>query len=518
MASDDKRKPNNSSKDTPLESLLKLGKLLLSKGDIHVILSTALEAAMENIRAQSGLIGFVAEDGSITFEVNSSAGRATPPQLNDGVVREIITKIKTEKKAFRLLGAKLYCEVFGNAKADLTELNLLCLPLAYKGSIFGIVCLGRKNKQGAFDSETAYFAELFAEFISFAAYHGFMRQQHAHLPNAIEKKLRARYNFDGIVAQHSRMLAIFKLVAQVANSEATVLIQGESGTGKELIARALHRNSGRCNKPFVPINCGAFSESLLDSELFGHVQGAFTGAGRDKSGWFALAEGGTIFLDEVSEMCPAMQVKLLRVLQFNEYAPVGSTELRQANVRIVAATHKDLEDLVSQGTFREDLSYRLNVIDLELPPLRQRRTDIPLLSQHFIAVFNEQNGTKKRLSSRARAALLSYDFPGNVRQLENAIQRGVALSEGDVIEPQHLPKTMHNDGQSSSHPATEKVTLAVAKRRAADKVEQDVVTNCLEAAKGHISNAARIAGIDVSNYHKILRKHHINPFEFKRPA
>lgn len=519
MASDDTREWSRRRKDDLLGSLLQMGKLLLSESDIHVILSTAIDGAMEMTEARCGMIGFAAPDGSVLFEVTRYTGQKKPRRPNEEVILEIIAKVKAAKKTIFLSNIRPYDMSSGHAKTQRqTALNVLCLPLTYKGHIFGIVCLGCQKKQRLFDSETVFFAERFAEFISFAAYHALKSQPQLSAPNNVERKLRTRYDFKGIVGQHPKMLAILKLVAQVADSEATVLIQGESGTGKELIARALHRNSGRRDKPFVPINCGAFSEGLLDSELFGHVQGAFTGAGKDKPGWFALAKGGTIFLDEVSDMCPAMQIKLLRVLQFNEYAPVGGTDMCHADVRVVAATHNNLQDLVSKGTFREDLSYRLDVIDLEIPSLRQRRSDIPLLSQHFLTAFTGRNGVKKRLSAQAQTALLSYDFPGNVRQLENAIQRGIALSEGEVIKPQDLPKMIRDCHRPSARSSKEKVTLAAAKRQAANKAEQEVVRDCLEAANGHISNAARIAGIDVSNYHKILRKHHINPFEFKRPA
>jgi len=231
----------------------------------------------------------------------------------------------------------------------------------------------------------------------------------------LEKNLRSRYRFEFIVGHHPKMIKNLKLVSQIADTDATVLIQGESGTGKELIAHAIHYNSKRQDNPFVTINCGALPESLLESELFGHVKGAFTGAIKDKAGWFESARDGTIFLDEVCEMTCELQVKLLRILQTGEYTPVGSTENRKCNVRFVAATNKDLLALVHEGKFREDLYFRLNVIDLELPPLRERKSDIHLLIQHFMHLYTLKCEKKDvNISKDTEGLLLAYNFPGDV--------------------------------------------------------------------------------------------------------
>ncbi|MFQ6114992.1 MAG: sigma-54 interaction domain-containing protein, partial [bacterium] len=248
----------------------------------------------------------------------------------------------------------------------------------------------------------------------------------------LETELRSRYRFDFIVGHHPKMVMNLKLVSQIADTDATVLIHGESGTGKELIARALHYNSKRQYNPFVTINCGALPESLLESELFGHVRGSFTGAIKDKPGWFECAHGGTIFLDEVSEMTPALQVKLLRILQTGDYSPVGSTETRKCDVRFVAATNKDLPALVHEGKFREDLYFRLNVIDIEVPPLRERKSDIAFLSEYFMSLYGAKYGKEKvQMAQETEQRLFSYDFPGNVRELENIIQRCVLLAENN---------------------------------------------------------------------------------------
>ncbi|MFQ5865747.1 MAG: sigma-54 interaction domain-containing protein [bacterium] len=336
--------------------------------------------------------------------------------------------------------------------------------------------------------------------------------------STLEMELRSTFRFEFIVGHHPKMVNNLKLVSQIADTDATVLVQGESGTGKELIARALHCNSGRQDEPFVPINCGALPESLLESELFGHVRGAFTGAISDKPGWFERANGGTIFLDEVSEMTPALQVKLLRILQAGDYSPVGSTENRKCDVRIIAATNKDLLALVHQERFREDLYYRLNVIDIEVPPLRDRKSDIPLLTQHFINVYSAQYGKENlKMSRDTQRWLLSYAFPGNVRELENIIQRCVALVENNIIQPQHLPPSL-NGGTNNIGLAEKHSSFRAAKQRVVEKFEQEYIVDCLKASQGNVSRAAKSAGIDVKNFHVKMRKYGIDAHAFKMPT
>jgi DNA-binding NtrC family response regulator len=256
----------------------------------------------------------------------------------------------------------------------------------------------------------------------------------------LKRTLKQRYNFANIVGKSDSMLRVFDLVAQVAPSRSTVLIQGESGTGKEIIAKAIHANSPRRDKPFVPINTGAMPSELLESTLFGHVKGAFTSAVASKKGLFEVANGGTLFLDEIATMGLDTQSKILRVLQDKRFMHLGGIQEIQVDVRILAATNVDLRQAVRDGRFREDLFYRLNVITVDLPPLRARREDIPLLAQHFLELYaSENNLAPRRLSADAMRALMDYDWPGNVRELENAIERGVVLSSGPVIGAELLP-------------------------------------------------------------------------------
>jgi len=263
-----------------------------------------------------------------------------------------------------------------------------------------------------------------------------LRQENVLLKRALNKS----HDFAGIIGRSASMLAVFDLVESVAKTTSTVLVTGESGTGKELIARALHFHSLRRDRPFVALNCGALPETLLESELFGHMRGAFTGAETTKKGLVEIAEGGTIFLDEIGEMTPMMQVKLLRVLQERRFRRVGGLEEIEANIRVVAATNQDLPKLVGDGRFREDLYYRINVIPVQLPALRERREDIPLIAEHFLGKFREQMGKPMAaISGGAMALLERYDWPGNIRELENVIERAVALERTPTILVESLP-------------------------------------------------------------------------------
>ncbi len=267
----------------------------------------------------------------------------------------------------------------------------------------------------------------------------------------LKRVLKQRYNFENIIGKSEPMLRLFDVVAQVAPSRSTVLLQGESGTGKELIAKALHANSPRRDKPFVPVNTGAVPSDLLESTLFGHVRGAFTSAVSSKKGLFEIANGGTLFLDEIGTMGMDMQAKILRVLQDRRFMQLGGVTEMQVDVRIVAATNVNLQNAVREGRFREDLFYRLNVISLELPPLRARKGDIPLLATHFLKIYSDENGTGERvLSPEALRVLMEHEWPGNVRELENAMERGVVLSTSRLIPPDLLPSQLKGSTYTSA--------------------------------------------------------------------
>jgi two-component system response regulator HydG len=318
----------------------------------------------------------------------------------------------------------------------------------------------------------------------------------------LRETLGSHFDTRSIIGRSPAMVKLLETVAQVAPSEATVLITGESGTGKEMIAGAIHFNSPRKDGPFVKINCAAITETLLESELFGHEKGAFTGAYRKKEGRFRQAHGGSLFLDEISEMSLAMQVKLLRVLQEREITRVGGEEVIKVDVRIIAATNKHLLQEIEAGRFREDLYYRLNVVTLNVPLLRERREDIPLLAQHFLSMFSEKNRKQiKGFTPQAMDRLLKYDWPGNVRELMNGVERAVVLSRSEYLDEEDLPMILR-DASFSGEILTKDATLG---DMPLDEVEKATVLKTLESAGGNKSEAARRLGITRRTLHKKLK-------------
>lgn len=314
----------------------------------------------------------------------------------------------------------------------------------------------------------------------------------------LRKELESRYTFADIVGRSQAMQQLFQLLPDIAASDSTVLIEGPSGTGKELFARAIHNLSRRNKKRFVAINCGALPDTLLESELFGYKAGAFTDARKDKPGRFAVAEGGTIFLDEIGDISPAMQSRLLRVLQERIYEPLGSVEPVKADVRVITATNRNLAQLVRKGTFREDLYYRVNVIRLALPSLRDRREDIPLLVEHFVARFNRLQGKDiVGVSDEVLARLMEHDLPGNVRELENIIEHAFVLCRGGLIQMQHLPPELREGSTGASLPIHSGMTL--------EAMERILIADALRRHGGNRAAAARELGINASTLFRKLK-------------
>ena len=336
----------------------------------------------------------------------------------------------------------------------------------------------------------------------------------------LEEALSVRDSFEDLVGQSPQMRAVFKLVETVSYSTATVLIQGESGTGKELVARAIHFRSPRKDKPFVAVNCSALTDTLLESELFGHVKGAFTGANSMKKGRFEAADGGTIFLDEIGDVPAAMQVRLLRVLQEGEVKRVGSNENIKVDVRVIAATNVDLSKARDEGKFREDLFYRLNVIKVDLPPLRDRPADIPLLAQHFLAIYAAKSKKKMlRISQEAMEALTGARWAGNVRELENAMERAVVLGTGDQVQLEDLPPEIRNSPRSGADVelfSLSHLEYAQAKKLAIRAFERRYLSTLLEKSNGNVSMAARAAGVDRSNFRRLLKQYEVGGRSMKK--
>ena len=316
----------------------------------------------------------------------------------------------------------------------------------------------------------------------------------------LRRQLEGRYRFEDIISKSPIMHRLFSILPLIADSESTVLITGASGTGKELVAKAIHHRGLRHDKPFVAVNCGAVPESLLESELFGYVRGAFTDARRDKPGRIAQADGGTLFLDEVGDLPSSLQVKLLRFLQNKIYEPLGATFSTRADIRIITATNQDLEAMVRKGSFREDLFYRLNVMELHLPTLEERKEDIPLLVQHFIERFATITGKRiEEISPEALAAIVNYRFPGNVRELENVIERSFVLCTGSRIEIEHLPSVIYDAAAGKHNSALRLDPLANS--------ERNTLLSTLQSCDGNKSRAARELGIHRSTLFRKLQKY-----------
>jgi len=327
----------------------------------------------------------------------------------------------------------------------------------------------------------------------------------------LHSQLRMRYRFENVIGHSNALRQVLDTVEKVADSDSTVLIRGESGTGKELIARALHFNSRRADRMLVTVNCGAIPEELLESELFGHVRGAFTNAVAHREGRFSLANGGTIFLDEIGDMSPNLQVKLLRVLQDRTFEPVGSSKTVKVNVRVLAATHQDLEEAIRERRFREDLYYRLNVIPIEVPPLRERREDIPLLVQHFLDVANQEKSRQiDGIRPEAMDILCSYDWPGNVRELENLMERLVILRGEGEIGPEDLPEAMR--GRRARAPQAPPIPSdGLSFSQVVGDFEAELILQALEQTGWNKNRAAQLLGLNRTTLLEKIKKKGLEP-------
>ncbi len=398
---------------------------------------------------------------------------------------------------------------------DLTreEVAFVCVPLKVGDEVLGALSADRVTGDGVGLEDDVRLLTILGTMVAQAVkLHRLAEDERQKLvaeKERLEADLVRKYNITNIIGNSKAMHEVYAMIARVAKSNATVLIRGESGTGKELVAHAIHYNSPRAKKPFVKVNCAAIPENLIESELFGHEKGAFTGAVQRKPGKFELAEGGTIFLDEIGELSPTLQVKLLRVLQEKEFERVGGLETLRANVRVIAATNRDLEGLIESGRFREDLYYRLNVFPIFLPPLRERRTDILLLAEHFLGKFARENGKDiRRITTPAIDMLMRYHWPGNVRELENCMERAVLLCEEAAIHSYHLPPTLQTADESRS-------AVDLPFDEAVRHFETDLIVDALKATRGNIRKAAerlqttpRIVGYKV-------RKYGIEPRKYK---
>ncbi len=381
---------------------------------------------------------------------------------------------------------------------DLDSEALVVVMTAYSSVDSAVAAL----RKGAYD----YITKPFVNEDLLQSVRNAIRQRELFRENRLlRRELNRRFSFSEIIGTSESLQSVFRVVEKVANTNTNILIQGESGTGKELIARAIHHNSARADKPFVAINCGALPENLLESELFGHTKGAFTGAIANKTGLFRAAEGGTILLDEIGEVSAGVQVRLLRAMQEHEVIPIGATTAVKFDARIVSATNRDMEREVAEGRFREDLYYRLNIIEIYLPPLRERREDIPLLARHFVSrTAEEQNQSEKTFEPAAMSALINYRWHGNVRELQNAVERAFTLS-GATIDLESLPPRVREATAHTGNAATLRDPDGL--RPTLAEIERRYIFETLAAANQDKTRAANILGIDLSTLYRKLKRY-----------
>jgi Nif-specific regulatory protein len=374
--------------------------------------------------------------------------------------------------------------------------SVMCVPLIMLDRTLGVIYLDTTLPDTRFDQDHLQLVSAISAITAVAIDNA----RHFEWLVNENKRLIADFNIEhNLVGESAPIREVLQFISKVAPTDSTVLISGESGTGKELAARAIHLNSKRADKPFMAVNCAALAESLLESELFGHEKGAFTGALSQKKGRLEIADGGTVFLDEIGELSPSLQVKLLRVLQEREFERVGGTRSIKVDIRVITATNKNLENAVSQGAFRQDLYYRLNVVNLEMPSLRERQEDIPMLANYFAMKYSKKcNRRVLGITKQAQSHLLSYDWPGNVRELENAIERAVVLGTTDRILAEDLPESVLESEQVNTEPLTQ-YHDAVA------QTKKEIILSAMQQAKGNYTEAAKILGVHPNYLHRLIR-------------
>ena len=394
------------------------------------------------------------------------------------------------------------------------EITFMCVPIVVTGKPVGALGVDvRFEKNRDYDSELKFLSIISAMMAQAVKADHLVDDERKRLIDEnthLLEELKERYEFSNIIGTAGPMRQVYEQIAQVAHTNTTVMIRGESGTGKELIAHAIHYNSPRAQKPFIKVSCAALPDSLIESELFGYEKGAFTGAHVRKKGRFELAEGGTLFLDEIGDINISTQIKLLRVLQEREFERLGGTETVRANVRLIAATNKDLEQAMRESQFREDLYYRLNVFTIFVPPLRERKSDLLLLSDHFLQKYSREHKKDiRRISTPAIDMLTSYHWPGNVRELENVIERSVLVCDGGVIHGHHLPPTLQT-AQASGTVTRLSLLEAVA------AYEKDIVQDALKTTRGNRAKAARLIGATERIINYKIRKYEIDCERFRK--
>ncbi len=481
-----------------LTLLFRISRILDQSMDLREVVSPVLEAMAEHMGMLRGTIALVdRESGEIFIEAAHGLSDQQKERgkygLGEGVTGKVV---KTGRPAVvpNISEEPLFLDRTRARKSlRKTDISFISVPIKLGNEVVGALSADRLFEEGVSFEEDVRLLSIVASMIAGAVRLRRSAQEERRRLIAekeiLQSQLRERFRPSNIVGASKVMQNVYDLIARVCKSDTTALIRGESGTGKELVANAIHYNSHRASRPFVKVNCGALPEGVVESELFGHEKGAFTGAVAARKGRFELAEGGSIFLDEVGDLSAVTQVKLLRVLQEREFERVGGTATVKSNVRIIAATNKNLETLIEAGMFRQDLYYRLHVFPIHVPSLRERRSDIPLLADHFVEKCSKATGkTIRRISTPAIDMLMAYHWPGNVRELENGIERSVLLSSDQVIHSHHLPPTLQTaEASGTSHSGTLAAALA--------NLEKELIQDALKMSRGNRAKAARALGI-----------------------
>jgi len=498
------------------ETLFQILELIQTETDQHRLAERLLERVVAFTEAERGFI-LVREGDSFEerYKIRYDREKLTAQQrrFSRSLVREAVRAREILHTAdfaddTRFVDAESVALIGGDA--------ILVAPVTRGDKVLAVIYLERPAEMGAFSEEARTFMAELTRAAGAALFRALEWAELTRFQREHARDLLAAHDFEGIVGRHPRMLALLETVAQVAASDAGVLIRGETGTGKELIAHAVHRNSPRKKASFVTLHCGALPETLFESELFGHKRGAFTGATVDRVGRIAQAHRGTLFIDEVAEIPLPAQAKLLRFLQSGEIQRVGSDRVEHLDVRVVAATHRDLAAMIEAGEFRQDLFYRLQVIELEIPPLRMRKSDIPLLVDHFLGVYWKREGPAPRLSPETAAILEAWSFPGNVCELAHLVERACVLAKGPHLTPDLLPGQIReidagpsvDAGLFSSYSNEElKAARETATKEAVDRVERAYLDGLLATTDGNIPEAAERAGMHRTYLYRLVAKH-----------
>lgn len=477
--------------DNQMSLLFRISQLLDQSMDLRDVVNPVLEAMAIFLQMRHAVLSLLNRNtDDIAIEafhgLSTAQAKRGRYKLGEGVTGQVV--LKGEQAIIpRTSESPIFLDRTKAGKSD--DSSFICVPIKIGNEVVGALSVDKPYTPAADLVEEAQLLSIVASMIAQAVK---LRRTAQETRDRLEQEnerlraeLRDQFRPSNIIGNSHEMKQVYDQIAKVSNSQATILIEGETGTGKELVAAALHYNSTRARKPFIKAHFAALPETIIESELFGHEKGAFTGALATRKGRFELADGGTIFLDEIGEIPASIQIKLLRVLQEREFERVGGTETIKVNVRIICATNKNLSKMVAEGSFREDLFYRLNVFPIYVPALRKRKTDVVLLSEFFLEKYSAENGKNiKRLSSGVIDMLMAYHWPGNVRELENCIERAVIVAEGDVLHSYHMPPTLQTAETSGTISSGDLKSMVAA-------YERDLIRDALKSTRGNMAAAAR---------------------------